>query len=365
LIKGFTFDTQTKTVLQSQIQLFVMNKAGRIISIRPEFAVPGGELTIECEGFDLNRGRDYACYVGGGDCRLPVASADRILAVVPERVAYDPTLVQLVSGGESSEPVEISIGRRLVDDMHIVANPAVDPADGSIVLTRSGSRGQQLGATLFRYEADGFLDQVPLEITTPTGVAFGPSGELYVTNRTDGELYRLEHDEEAITVASGLGVATGIAFNSEGSLFVGDRGGTIYRIDDLGRPETFAILEASVAAYHMAFGQDGNLYVTAPALASHDAVYVIDEDGYVDKFFRGFGRPQGLAFDTEGNLYVAACYKGKHGIVKIDPSGEHAETVVAGTNIVGLCFTREGDMIVATNAAIYSISTGIFGKLLN
>src|SRR4051812_42932752 len=129
-----------------------MNKAGRIISISPEFAVPGGELTIECEAFDLNRERDYACYVGGGPCRLPAASSDRVLAIVPDRVAYDPTLVQLVSGGDSSEPVELAVGRRLVDDMHIVASPAVDPADGSIVLTRSGSRGQQLGATLFRYE---------------------------------------------------------------------------------------------------------------------------------------------------------------------------------------------------------------------
>src|SRR5205085_6511974 len=204
------------SVLQSLIQYYSMNKAGRIISIRPEFAVPGGELTIECEGFEVNPDRDHACYVGGGLCRLPAASADRVLAIIPERTAFDPTLVQLVSGGESSDPVEMSVGRRLVDDMHIVANPAVDPADGSIVITRSGSRGQQLGATLFRYEPDGFLDQFPIEVTTPTGVAFSPSGELYITNRTDGELYRVEHDDELVTVATGLGIATGLAFDADG-----------------------------------------------------------------------------------------------------------------------------------------------------
>ena len=344
--------------------VLVMNKGGRIISIRPQFALPGGEVTIECEDFAVDHGRDHACYIGGGECRLRAASSDRLLAVLPERIAFDPTLVQLVSGGESSEPVELTVGRKLVDDMHIVSNPAVDPDDGSIVLTRSGSRGQQLGATLFRYEPDGFLDQLPIEVTTPTGLAFGPDGELYVTNRTDGQLYRVEHDDELVTVASGLGVATGIALNSEGQIFVGDRSGTIHRIDDLGRPETFAILEPSVAAYHMAFGPDGRLYVTAPALASHDAVYVIDEEGYVDKFLRGFGRPQGLAFDTEGNLYLAACYKGKHGIVRIDREGEEVETVVAGTGIVGLCFTRDGAMIVATNSTVYSIPAGIYGTLL-
>ena len=341
-----------------------MNKAGRIIAIRPEFAVPGGELTIECEGFEVTSDGDFAVYVGGGACRLAAASADRILAVIPDRIAYDPTLVQLVSGGESSDPVELMVARRLVDDMHVVANPAIDPADGSIIVTRSGSRGQSLPATLFRFEADQFLDQLPLEITTPTGVAFSPSGDLYVTNRSDGEVYRIDNSDEAVTIASGLGVATGIAFDKESRMYVGDRSGTIYRVDDLGRPETFAVLEPSVAAYHLAFGPDGRLFVTAPGLASHDSVYVVDEEGFVDTYFKGFGRPQGLAFDIDGNLYVAACYRGKHGIVRIDADGETAETIVAVTGAVGLCFSTAGEMIVATNTAIYSIPAGIYGTLL-
>ncbi len=115
----------------------------------------------------------------------------------------------------------------------------------------------------------------------------------------------------------------------------------------------------------MRSGPDGRLYVTAPGLASYDGVYAIEEDGYVGRYYRGFGRPQGLAFDGEGNLYVAACFRGKHGIVRIAAGGESAETVVAGTGIVGLCFTRKGEMIVATNSAVYSIAAGIYGTLLN
>jgi len=37
---------------------------------------------------------------------------------------------------------------------------------------------------------------------------------------------------------------------------------------------------------------------------------------------------------------------------------------VAGNNIVGLCFTRKGEMIVATNDSVYSIDCGIEGTLL-
>ncbi len=128
---------------------------------------------------------------------------------------------------------------------------------------------------------------------------------------------------------------------------------------------TYSLLEPSVSAYHIAFGIDDKLYITAPGLSSFDAVYRVDKDGYDEIFYRGLGRPQGLAFDREGNLYAAACTGGRHGIVKIFPDGETAEIFVAGFNIVGLCFTRKGEMIVATNEAVYRLPTGIFGTLLD
>ena len=64
--------------------------------------------------------------------------------------------------------------------------------------------------------------------------------------------------------SSDLGIATGIAFDREGIMYVGDRSGTIYRIEGFGIAESFAMLEPSVSAYHLAFGADERLYVTAP-----------------------------------------------------------------------------------------------------
>lgn len=346
-----------------------MKNPGKIISVDPPYAIPGGEIAIECEGFDPRRSSGSGCFIGGERCRIVAASSTRILAIVPPDLTNPHTHVHLESGGNQSDPFEIVIGTKLVGDMHIVANPAVDPADDSIILTRSGGRGQQLPYTLYRLEPDGFLDELPAQILNPTGVAFSPSGTLYVTNRAEGEVSIINHGEEVVSFASGLGVATGIAFDSAGVLYVGDRAGTIYQIKESKRAETFAVLEPSVAAYHMAFDQNDRLFVTAPGLASNEAIHVVDREGFDEVFARGFGRPQGLAFDTAGNLYVAACHRGIHGIARVSQprpdTTPEIKMIVAGMNVVGLCFTRRGDMIVATGDSLYSIPAGIKGTLLN
>ncbi|HTK27542.1 MAG TPA: hypothetical protein VL327_13340 [Pyrinomonadaceae bacterium] len=341
-----------------------MSNAGKIISINPGYAIPGGEIFIETEGFRLDASGLNSCVIGGQIAWITAASQHRVVAIVPETVGTTAE-VFLESGGKRSNVVEITVGKQLATDLHIVANPAIDPKDGSIIVTRSGSRGQQVEFSMFRLEGDGFVDQMPTEITNPTGLAFDRNGELFVTNRFDGQVCRIDKDEEAVVFSTNLGIATGIAFGKDGAMYVGDRSGTIFRVSDMGTPETFAVLEPSVSAYHLAFGPDGRLFVTAPGLASYDAVHVIDYTGFDEKYFRGFGRPQGLAFDTSGNLYVASCYAGRHGIVRISRNGLDAETFVAGNNIVGLCFTRDGDMIVATNDSVYSIPAGIEGTLLD
>jgi sugar lactone lactonase YvrE len=341
-----------------------MGQKVKITGVEPLFAIPGGEIAVSCEEFRLSQDAVDGVYVDGVDCHIVAASTTRVLAVVPTTVTGGKTFVHLESGGAVSNRYEVTIGERLQGNMHIVANPAIDPTDDAIILTRSGGRGQHLPATLFRLEPDGYLDELPDPLLNPTGIAFDREGQMYVTNRAQGEVYAVGRDGSSSIHSTGLGIATGIAFDAKGAMYVGDRSGTIFRIKDFGEPETFAVLEPSVAAYHLAFGPDGRLYVTAPGLASHDAVYAIDKKGDVTTYFRGFGRPQGLAFDNEGNLYVTACYEGRHGIVRIAPGGKTCEHFVAGGNIVGLCFTRKGEMIVATGDSVYSLPCEIEGALL-
>lgn len=342
-----------------------MNQAGKIVSVDPPFAIPGGEITINCENFRMTAGSDSGVFIGGVKCAVTAASSSRILAKVPFEIPSEHTHIHLESGTSQSELFEMVVGRRIAENMHIVANPAVDPNTDAIILTRSGGRGQHLPVTLFRLEPDGYLDELPEPILNPTGIAFDRDGRMFVTNRAEGEVYEVSADGTATVYATGLGIATGIAFDKDNLMYIGDRAGTIHRVRDFGDVETFTVMEPSVAAYHLAFGSDGRLFVTAPGLASNDSVHVVDTEGFDEKFFRGFGRPQGLAFDKAGDLYVAACYKGRHGIVQVSPDGETARHFVAGNNVVGLCFTRKGDLIVATGDSVYSVQCGVQGILLD
>ena len=191
-----------------------------------------------------------------------------------------------------------------------------------------------------------------------------------MTSRFDGCVYRVTPLKEVIEFASELGIATGLAFNGDGEMFVGDRSGTIFRVNEIGEAKPWVQLEASVSAYHLAFGPDDSLYVAGPTVSSFDSITRFDREGQASVFYRGLGRPQGLAFDRQGNLYVAASLRGRRGIVGISPDGLTAKIVVAGMNVIGLAFSSQGEMIVVTKIAdtpvesIYSLPLGIHGTLL-
>jgi sugar lactone lactonase YvrE len=195
-----------------------------------------------------------------------------------------------------------------------------------------------------------------------TAIAFDREGEMYVSSRFDGTVYRVARNGTTSPYAESMGVATGIAFDRHQNLYVGDRSGTIFKIARDRQIFVFATLEPSVSAYHLAFGPQGELFVTGPTTSSFDSVYKIDAHGTVSIFYRGLGRPQGMAFDAEGNLYVAASLAGKRGIVKITPQGK-ASLEVAGHSVVGLAFAP-GGVVLATTNAVHRLSLDVRGLSL-
>src|SRR5690242_5387368 len=269
-----------------------MADLARILNIDPAYGIPGGEIVIDCEGFDTSDPSRCAVFVGDSPAPIVALAPRRVLVTVPETKGGE-VEVRLQTGTVLSEPARLTVERRLAGDLHPVANPAFDPDDGALFVTRSGSRGEELPVTLFRIDISGDVSEYSGDIPNPTGIAFSPDGHMFVSSRLEGVVYRLNPFKEAVAFARNLGVATGIAFDPSGVMYVGDRTGTIFRINGIGEERAWTQLEPSVSAYHLAFGPDDSLYVTAPTVTSSDVIWRINPDGEMDVFFKGLGRPQG------------------------------------------------------------------------
>ncbi|MEP6920204.1 MAG: gluconolaconase [bacterium] len=342
-----------------------MTNATQIVRISPPAGIAGGEAVIDCVNFDTSE--PSRCAVRFDSVQAPIVALGpkRVVATAPEMKASGVVEVVLESSGQRSAAATFTMGKRLADELHPVASPAFDPDDGALFVTRSGARGERLPTTVFRIDISGEVSEYSGDIANPTAIAFDKNGQMFVTSRLDGVVYRVTQFREAVPFVRNLGVATGLAFDRDGTMYVGDRSGTIYKVNAIGEEKSWTELESSVSAFHLAFGSDDALYVTGPTVSSFDSVYRIDRKGAVGTFYKGLGRPQGLAFDTAGNLYVVASLKGRRGVVRITPDGKEAEVVVAGMNLVGLAFSSTGEMILASNDSVHSVPIGIKGTLLH
>lgn len=338
-----------------------LNGTPHIDAIEPKCALAGGEIRIQGRGLRTQELRRPAVHFQGDvDGAIVISSNEFLVARVPDGAASGDVVV--VANGHRSNPRPVHVAVPIVDNLHPVANPAVD-AEGNIYATVSGSRGQNVPVAIYRIDDTYTAKPFVIEMMNPTGMAVGQDGSLYVSSRYDGTVYRVSQAGAMTSYAEGMGVATGIAFDPEGNLYVGDRSGTIFKIGRDRQIFVFATIEPSVSAYHLAFDNAGNLFVTGPTTSSYDAVYKVDPHGHVDIFYRGLGRPQGLAFDDKGNLYVAASLHGRRGIVKITADGK-ASLAVSGQNLVGLAFAPGKSVVLATNNALHHLHWGIAGRKL-
>jgi sugar lactone lactonase YvrE len=332
----------------------------RIDAALPDAALPGGDVEVHGTQLGAVHARIPIAVLDGIIAPVLLSRANRMIVRIPDDVQTG--RLEIRQNGQTSNAVQLKIGRLITGNLHPVSNPAVD-AEGNIYSTDSGPRGQKTAVSVYRITPAGEMMPLVSGITNATGLALDAEGYLYVSSRLDGTVHRVSQHGASSLYAEGMGIATGIAFDAAGNLYVGDRSGTIFKISRDRQIFVFATLEASIAAYHLAFGLDGTLFVTAPSTSSYDSIYAIDQAGVVRVYYRGLGRPQGMAFDVAGNVYVSASLRGSRGIVCITPSGE-ASLVVAGSGIVGLAFVPGGNAILAANGAVYDVPLGIEGVRL-
>lgn len=317
------------------------------------------EGTVDILGTRLAGADRPRITVGDTPAAIAFTSPSRVTLRVQEGSISGDVALQIGDLRSNTLPLQVAVP--VADNLHPIANPAVD-ADRNIYATFSGSRGQDVPVSIFRIDREYQSRPFVRGLQNASGLAFGPDGHLYCSSRSEGTVYRINPDGAVVQFAEGMGIATGLAFDPAGNLYVGDRSGTIFKLDAGGNVFVFATLEPSVSAYHLAFLGDGTLLVTGPTTSSNEAIHAISPEGNVTIYYRGLGRPQGMAVDATDNVYVAASLRGERGIVRITPQRD-ASLALSGNGIVGLAFSGEGEVILATTGALYSVALGVEGRL--
>ena len=327
-----------------------------ISGINPLWAVEGGRVAIHGSGFPIDQPHLPQVKIGDVPARAVYASSSTISVLVPPGLDGGRTTVRVE--GLPGETAFVEVGATLATGLHQVDNPVFD-REGNLYVTYSGSRGQDVPVSIFRVSPSGRRESFVSGIVNPTSMTFDARGNLYVSSRFEGSVYRVKPDGTHEAIATDLGIACGLAFGRDGVLYVGDRSGTIFGVKPDGITTSIATLPSSVAAFHLAVGPDEAIYVTGPTLGPYDFVYRIDpRDGSVNRMYSGFGRPQGLAFDSQGALYVIEALAGWSGLYRLRLE-DKPELVLAGQGLVGVAFDPTGGLVVSSNDTAYRLHVAI------
>jgi len=206
----------------------------------------------------------------------------------------------------------------------------------------------------------GYNDGLSLtaSFSTPYGVAFGPTGNIFVSDMYNNVIRMIDANGVVTTYAKGFNRPAGIAVGKNGILYVADSGNNkICKIDVLGNisniitniefndPRGVAVDSHGVVyvadtgnnTIHAINGDITTSYLPkSGALAfncpigitvSNDTIYIADtgndciriiKDGIISTIVTGakFAHPTGIAVDTIGNIYISEF--SNHIIRKID-----------------------------------------------
>jgi sugar lactone lactonase YvrE len=328
----------------------------RLTSIQPHWAVEGGRVTIHGSGFPIDEPHLPQVTIGDASARAVYASSSTITVLVPTGLDGGRTAVRVAD--VPGETGLLEVGTPLATGLHQVDNPVFD-REGNLYVTYSGARGQEVPVSIFRVGPTGRRESYVSGIVNPTSMTFDADGQLYVSSRFEGSIYRVFPNGTHESYASDLGIACGLAFDRKGVLYVGDRSGTVFAVQRDRTVHAIATLPPSIAAFHLAVGPDDCVYVSAPTLGPYDHVYRLDPGtGAIDKMYSGFGRPQGIAFDSQGALYVVEALAGSNGLYRVRPDGS-AELVVAGQSLVGVALDPKGGLVVTSNDTAYRLDVPI------
>ena len=196
-------------------------------------------------------------------------------------------------------------------------------ADGALLVVDEGAEA------VFSIAPSGTVDTISDggRLQDPVGLALGPDGQAYVSDRQRDEVLRLDLVTGALTHVADLESVTGLAMDRAGKLLATD-GTAVRRID----PGTGAITTAAAGAplvdpRDVAVGLDGTLYV-----AGDHQVVRVSPAGATSVLAAGqpLNDPRAIDIEPDGDLVVADGQHAGGAVIHVDRETGAKHTLAAG-----------------------------------
>ena len=306
----------------------------------PAAALPLGEVELIGANLGPDRYGPPVSSLGTHPAQVLMSRPGRLAFRVPENAGSRARL-KCERPPESATLHRMRIARELSGGLHPVTSPAVSRS-GMIYATISGQRGKQTPVSVVRVSPDGRGTPFVTGILNATGLAFSPEGDLVrdLARRRQCLSHRSAPASPPSTPRAwaspparpSMRMATCLSAIAAARFSRSIRSVKIF---------VHATLEPSVSAYHLAMDTEGTLFVTGPSLSSNEAIWAIEPHGEARAWFRGLGRPQGLALSKEGDVYVAACLRAVAAWCALRRMAMPPSSL-AGINLVGIAFSPLG-----------------------
>ena len=193
------------------------------------------------------------------------------------------------------------------------------------------------GSRVYKITPDGESMLYASSLSQPAGLAFSPSGLLFVAEFTSGQISTIDTEGNVNQFVGGLNQPADIVFDNEQNLYVTNYGnGTISKITQSG---TISTLVAGLSQ-PVGLAIDSNYEYLYSANLNDGKIHQIDLDGNMNLLTTISDLP--IGFMTFSSEYLYVCSTGGHKVYRVDLSGN--TDVFAGTGMAG---TTNGNLDVA------------------
>jgi hypothetical protein len=156
-----------------------------IEGIYPSAALPGGDVELRGSSLGPSGSSVPQVEVDGLRANLLMSRDSRLRFRVPEQATAG--IIEVRNPDGAGNAVLLHVARELSDGLHPVTSPVVSRS-GMVFATISGPRGKQTPVSIVRISPDRVGTPFVSGILNPTGLAFDPEGNLYVTSRAEGNV---------------------------------------------------------------------------------------------------------------------------------------------------------------------------------